>query len=83
VLNSPKAVQMSVFLVRAFVRMREALISRNDVDRRLDHIEKVLLVHDASLKDLFNKIRPLLLPMLVPAKKQIGFGVKETPAKYR
>jgi len=82
ILNSSQAVQMSVFVVRAFVLMRQALLSRNEMEQRLDKIEKVLLVHDDSLKALFDKIRPLLLPPPVLPVKQIGFGVKESRSKY-
>ncbi len=83
VLNSPRAVEMSVFIVRAFVRMRQALLARNAIEKRLDVIEKTLLVHDSGLRDLYDKLRPLLLPPPDPPRKAIGFGVKERRAAYR
>ena len=83
VLNSPRAVEMSVFVVRAFVRMREELSSRSDMEKRLDQIEKILLVHDDHLRDLFEKIRPLLLPPQDEPKRPIGFQVRERRAMYR
>ena len=61
VLNSPEAIQMSVFVVRAFIKMREALISRSELERRLLRIENVLLAHDESIRELYDQIRPLLL----------------------
>ena len=73
ILNSPKAVQMSVFVVRAFVRMRQALLSRVEMEKRLDQIEKILLVHDDAVRDLYEKIRPLLLPPPDLPQKRIGF----------
>ena len=73
VLNSDRAVQMSVFIVRAFVRMRQAMLSRHEMEKRLDQIEKILLVHDDSLKELYERIRPLLLPAADPPKPRIGF----------
>lgn len=82
VLNSPRAVEMSVFVVRAFVRMREELSSRRDMEKRLDQIENILLVHDNHLRDLFEKIRPLLLPPSEQPKKPIGFQVRERRATY-
>ena len=83
VLNSPKAVQMSVFVVRAFVRMRQELLSRHELEKRLHQIEKILLVHHHDLEDIYRKIRPLLLPS-EPLKKEIGgFKVKEKRASYR
>jgi len=62
VLNSSKAVQMSLFVVRAFVKMREQISTRSDWESRVLQIENVLLAHDDQLRDLYEKIRPLLLP---------------------
>jgi hypothetical protein len=76
VLNSDRAVQMSVFIVRAFVRMRQAMLSRHEMEKRLDQIEKILLVHDDSLKALYERIRPLLLPPADQPKPRIGFHAK-------
>jgi len=82
VLNSPEAVQMSVFVVRAFIKMREALISRSELERRLLRIENVLLAHDESIRELYDQIRPLLLPPPDPPRKRIGFETKEAAAPY-
>ncbi|MCG6534155.1 MAG: ORF6N domain-containing protein [Syntrophales bacterium LBB04] len=82
VLNSPEAVQMSVFVVRAFIKMREALISRSELERRLLQIENVLLAYDESIRELYDQIRPLLLPAPTPPKKRIGFEVKESAGRY-
>jgi len=71
---------MSIYVVRAFMRMRDA--SRRDLEKRLDQIEKILLVHDTQLKELFEKIRPLLLPPPEKQRKKIGFEVKEPKARY-
>lgn len=81
ILRSPRAVQMSVFVVRAFIMMREQLLDRAELEKRLAQIEKALTGHDAALRDLYQKIRPLLLPALSraegpppePPRKQIGF----------
>ena len=77
VLNSPEAIQMSVFVARAFIKMREALISRSVLERRLLRIENVLLAHDESIRELYDQIRPLLLPPPEPPRKKIGFEAKE------
>ena len=82
ILKSKTAVSMSIYVVRAFIRMREELTTRRDLEERLDQIEKILLVHDTQLKDLFDKIRPLLLPPPVKPRKKIGFQAKEPRAKY-
>jgi hypothetical protein len=83
VLNSPEAVQMSVFVVRAFVKMREHLIQRAELERRLAEIERTLIGHDAALHDVYRKLRPLLLPEpYTPPKEVKGFRVRERRARY-
>ncbi len=82
VLNSPKAVEMSVFVVRAFVKMREQLLATAALEKRLAEIEKVLLTHDGALRDLYQKIRPLLLPPRDKPRRKIGFEIKEHRAAY-
>jgi len=76
ILNSPRAVAMSVYVVRAFVRMREELLGRANFERRLAEIERSLIGHDAALRDLYRKIKPLLLQSSPKPKREIGFHVK-------
>ena len=73
VLNSPQAVAMSVYVVRAFVRMREQLAANTVILKRLAEIDKSLLQHDASLRDIYHKLLPLLQPPPDPPKRRIGF----------
>lgn len=73
VLRSPKAVQMSVYVVRAFVAQREALATNQSVLRRLAEIDKTLLEHDAALRTLWGKLRPLLMPPPEKAGREMGF----------
>ena len=82
VLNSPQAVEMSVFIVRAFVKMREHLATTRELARRLAEIERQLIVHDGALGDLYDRIRPLLRPPEDPPAKPIGFAVREARARY-
>ena len=81
VLNSQLAVQMSVFVIRAFIRMREHLAQRMALSRELKAIDKKLLTHDAALIDLYEKLEPLLLQPPKPITR-IGFA-KEKKAVYR
>ena len=81
VLNSPSAIQMSIFVIRAFIRMREHLAQRVALSRELKAIDKKLLTHDAALIDLYEKLEPLLLPPPRPTPR-IGFA-KEKKAAYR
>lgn len=71
VLNSARAVHMSVFVIRAFIKIREQLATNAAILKRLAEIDKTLLVHDSALRDVYRKLLPLLQPP--PAKKQIGF----------
>ena len=72
VLNSPLAVEMSVFVVRAFVKLREMLSTHKELARKIEELERKLWVHDEAIIGLFEAIRPLMEP---PAekRKQIGF----------
>lgn len=82
VLNSPKAVEMSVFVVRAFVKMREKLLATATLAKRLAEVEKNLMLHDVALQELFEQIRPLLLPPPDPPRNPIGFSVNERRGTY-
>ncbi|MCL4181305.1 MAG: ORF6N domain-containing protein [Verrucomicrobia bacterium] len=77
VLNSPRAVAMSVYVVRAFVRLREELLGRANLERRLAEIERTLVGHDAALRDLYQKLKPLLLPAPAKTRREIGFHAKD------
>ena len=82
VLSSPQAVEMGVFVVRAFVKLREQLLNRAELEARLDKIERDLSGHDAALRELYRQLRPLLLPPHDPPRKRIGFAAKERRARY-
>ena len=73
VLNSPEAVSMSVFVVRAFVQMREHILANTDVLKRLAEIDKTLLKHDRSLQIIWQEIQPLLTPPPAAPTRKIGF----------
>ena len=73
ILRSPRAVEMSVFVIRAFVRLRETLATNAAILKRLAEIDRNLLVHDTALRELYGKLRPLLSPSAEPGKPKIGF----------
>jgi phage regulator Rha-like protein len=88
VLNSPQAVQMSVFVVRAFVKMREVLAQNQaladklagleaKLASRIDGHEKVIVLILRELRELMNPA-----PQPEPPRKQIGFQVRERRARY-
>ena len=74
VLNSPRAVEMSVFVVRAFVRLRQVLIEHHELSARLDELEARVARHDNTLSTLVATIRQMATPPASPSR-QIGFVV--------
>ena len=83
VLNSPRAVQMSVFVLRAFVRMREALSDTRELARKLAALEREvkarLDIHGAANVNVLRRFVEIIDPPALPEPppKPIGFGVKE------
>ena len=77
ILNSPEAVTMSVYVVRAFTQMREQISANNAVMRRLAEIDKTLLQHDEALVTICTRLQPLLNPPPEPPKRRIGFNAGE------
>jgi len=73
ILNSANAIHMGVFVIRAFVKMREHLATNAAILKRLAEIDKSLLVHDSALRDIYQKLLPLLSPPPDPPRRKIGF----------
>jgi hypothetical protein len=79
ILRSERAIQMSVFVVRAFIRMRQMLIEQQGLARKLAELEKELTarldVHETAINEMFTQIRRLLSPPSESEtpKKRIGF----------
>jgi KaiC/GvpD/RAD55 family RecA-like ATPase len=72
VLSSPRAIEMGVFVVRAFVKLREMLASNKELARKVDELERKLQTHDRAIVDILKAIRQLMnLPTL--ARRPIGF----------
>jgi len=77
VLRSSEAFKMSVFIIRAFVKQREALSTNAEILRRLAEIDHTLLLHDDTLRDVYEKLLPLLAPSPDPPdapRRTIGFN---------
>jgi hypothetical protein len=88
VLNSPRAVEVSIYVVRAFVRLREALGSNQELATKLDALEQktelLSLQHETfagntrtQLKQVFEALRQLMAPPPAPRKRPIGFITAE------
>ena len=91
ILRSSKAIQMSVFVVRAFVHMRQMLVAQQDLARKLAELERKLTarldIHETAITEVLQQIMRLLNPPpepdIKPPKKRIGFMVKERLAHYK
>ena len=82
VLRSERAVEMSVFVVRAFVKMREMLSSNAALSKKLDELEQRVSSHDESLSEIISALRQLVEPEESDSKKrEIGFHVKNSRTK--
>ena len=73
ILRSERARQMSIYVIRAFIRMREQLATNAAILKRLAEIDKTLLLHDHALRAIWTKLQPLLAPPAEPPRRQIGF----------
>lgn len=72
VLNSRQAIEMSLFVVRAFIRLRQMLATNRQLAAKVDELENKLQTHDSAIRELIQAIRELSAP--VPqARKRIGF----------
>ena len=88
ILRSPKAIQMSVFVVRAFIRMRQMLIAQRGLARKLAELEEELTarldVHETAINEMLGQIKRLLSLPQEPErrKRRIGFLVEERHVPY-
>ena len=83
VLNSDIAVQASVRVVRAFVRLREMIAADAQLAAKLEELERRLDSHDEAIVDLFAALKQLLEPSEPAKRREIGFHVRERAGRYR
>jgi ORF6N domain len=74
VLNSPRAIEISVHVVRAFIHLRELVSSNSDLSQKLDKLERKFAGHDRAISELINAIRQLMTPAAPKKKHPIGFA---------
>ena len=79
VLNSKRAVQVNIAIMRAFVKLREMISTNKELAKKLQELEKK---YDMQFKVVFDAIRELMKHP-EPKEKKIGFIVKESKARYR
>ena len=83
VLNSEIAVQASVRVVRAFVRLREMVAANTQLAAKLEELERRFDSHDQAVANLFAALKQLLEPSEPTKRREIGFHVRESAARYR
>ena len=81
VLNSERAVEVNISIMRAFVHLRKMIASHDELAQKLSELEKHLQDHDGQIQAIFEAIQQLMTPPEKPRKK-IGFVVKEKRAAY-
>ncbi|MDD5384537.1 MAG: ORF6N domain-containing protein [Gallionella sp.] len=74
VLNSPRAVEISVHVVRAFVHLRELVSGHKELAQKLNQLERKVGAHDRAIAELINAIRELMTPAEPKKKRPIGFA---------
>jgi hypothetical protein len=77
VLNSERAVQMSIAIIRVFVKLREMIATHKDLARALDDLQLKQEEHSEQIAAIIDTINQLLLPEPVPPKRRIGFNAGE------
>ena len=81
VLNSERAIEVNIEIMRAFVRVREMLGAQKELASKLKELENSIQDHDEQIQTIFEAIRQLMTPSEKP-KKKIGFQIKEPKARY-
>ena len=73
VLNSKRAIQVNIQIMRAFIKLRELVTSNEVIRQRVESLERKFSTHDEKIQLIFEAIKELLEPPLAPQKKRIGF----------
>jgi hypothetical protein len=82
VLRSERAVKVNIAIMRAFVKLREALETNRELARKFSELEQRVGKHDEEISAIIDAIRQLVAPPEKP-KPEIGFHVRETAPRYR
>jgi hypothetical protein len=76
VLNSKRAIEVNIVIMRAFVKLREMLLSNEDLNRKFGALERKLATHDKYFKVVFDELRKLIAAPDKP-RRRIGFKTEE------
>jgi hypothetical protein len=88
VLNSPRAIQVNIAIMRVFVQLRETLSLHKELAHKLADLERKIEGHDEHIRTLFDAIRQLMAPLpdttpSLAKENEMGFHVREEQAPYR
>lgn len=75
VLRSDRAVAISIYIVKTFIKLREILATHKELTMKMDILEQKLTKHDTDILTIFEAIRQLMAPPPEPPKRRIGFHV--------
>lgn len=81
VLNSERAIQVNIAIIRAFVKLKEILSTNKELAGKLAELERKMERHDKEIKVIFDAIRQLMAPP-EPKEKKIGFRIRERGTRY-
>lgn len=82
VLNSERAVKVNIAIMRAFVKLRQALETNRDLAHQFAELERRVGKHDEQIEAILEAIRQLIAPPEKP-RREIGFHVREQSPRYR
>jgi hypothetical protein len=74
VLNSERAVQVNIAIMRAFVKLREIIATHKELAQKIAELERRFQKHDSQIEAVFDAIRQLIEPKPVPPRRRIGFN---------
>jgi len=74
VLNSTRAIEISVHVMRAFVHLRELVSTHKELSQKLNQLERKVGAHDRAIAELIDAIRQLMIPLDPKKKRPIGFA---------
>jgi len=83
VLHSERAVQVNIAVMRAFIKLREALGTNRDLARKFAELESRVGGHDEQIAEIIEAIRQLIAPSSDEPKKEMGFHIRETSPRHR
>jgi hypothetical protein len=82
VLNGERAVKVNIAIMRAFVRLRQAIDTNRELARKLSELARCVGKHDEEIVGILEAIRKLMAPSEKP-RREIGFHVRENAPRYR